>query len=500
MLLDLTLENPGNAEADVLVVGGGTVGLILATRLSGRNCKVVVLESGGREQEGETHRLNEVVQRGHNYLGAAHGRFRCLGGTSTRWGGAMLPFAPEDMLDSQFFPNHGWGSVSHPTLMRYLRDAEALFALPHDDYCATDVLTPEQFVARRAKWPSFKSRNVTTLLHEAIADRKGPAIWLNATATGFELDEGGRLAAVTAKAPNGGQLKVRAKTTVLAAGAIESTRLLLLLDAHSQGRIFGPDDVLGRCFSDHLSAPTADISPKSVAAFRQLAGFQFQGSVMRSLRFELGADAKRRDALPAAFLHMAVIADERSGFAALRTAFRKLQRRSVPSVRELTRLATASAWLSRALWWRLVRKRLLPPSDAKFELHQVTEQVPDPMSRITLSPDRTDSFGIPLAVIDWRVSGADLQSHRRIAQLFFGSWNAGPLSQIATLIPRPCSETEAALISCGGVFHPCGSARIGSGPREGVVDGDLKAFRVPNLRVLSTAAFPRSGTANPTSC
>src|SRR5262249_51242254 len=84
-------------EAEIIVIGAGIAGLITATKLSDCGVRVVVLESGGRTQETDTHPLNRVEQTGQFYAGAEHGRFRCLGGTSTRWGGAMIPFLPEDM-------------------------------------------------------------------------------------------------------------------------------------------------------------------------------------------------------------------------------------------------------------------------------------------------------------------------------------------------------------------------------------------------------------------
>ena len=93
MIRDLVAQSGRTQEVhcDVLVVGGGTVGLLLATRLAAAGRHVVAAESGGLTQSGETHPLNDVVLLGAPYKGAASGRFRCLGGASTRWGGAMSP-------------------------------------------------------------------------------------------------------------------------------------------------------------------------------------------------------------------------------------------------------------------------------------------------------------------------------------------------------------------------------------------------------------------------
>jgi choline dehydrogenase-like flavoprotein len=39
---------------------------------------------------------------------------------------------------------------------------------------------------------------------------------------------------------------------------------------------------------------------------------------------------------------------------------------------------------------------------------------------------------------------------------------------------------------------------MGRGPTDGVVDSEFRVFRVPNLSLVSTAAFPTGGGANPT--
>ena len=69
-------------EADILVVGAGTAGLLIAVLLSRKGSHVVVVESGGEQQAEDRHPLNEVVQLGETYHGAEDGRFRCLGGRS----------------------------------------------------------------------------------------------------------------------------------------------------------------------------------------------------------------------------------------------------------------------------------------------------------------------------------------------------------------------------------------------------------------------------------
>lgn len=487
-------------EADVHVIGGGIAGLLAATRLAKAGFRVVVTESGGLHQEAETHELNEVVHLGSVYRGAEHGRFRCLGGTSTRWGGAMIPFLPSDLV--------GGGARAWPVTLEeiapYREEVEAIFQLPPGPYDRPDLAppldgqSPPTHLPRLAKWPSFPRRNVARLLDAAIRDPAGPAVWLNATATGFRLGPDGRLAAVDAKAPDGSVLEVRARETVIAAGAIESTRLLLLADRQHEGRLFAPHDVLGRYFHDHLSVRVGTVAPTDRRAMNRLAGFRFEGGGMRNLRFEPAETAAVRTRVPAGFAHIVIASEKGSGFDLLRDLYRQLQKRKPPSPATVLGLAGALPWLARALWWRQVEGRLLYPTRAVLELHMVIEQVPRASNRVSLSDTRVDRFGQPLAAIDWSVGPGDTANLAAATSAFASFWRSTTLAGLGTLALTDEAAAAAALAEGGGIYHPGGSTRMGTGPADGVVDRDLRSFAVPNLTVVSTSTFPSGGGANPT--
>jgi choline dehydrogenase-like flavoprotein len=483
-------------EADVLVVGAGIAGLILATRLASAGKRVVVLESGGERQEGETHPLNDVDHVRTVYSGAANGRFRCLGGTSTRWGGAMIPFLATDLADSKW-------PIAHTDLMAYLPEVERLFALPPSSYGPTELTcradgNPPSHIARLASWPAFRRRNVATLLDPKLRAEAGPEVWLHATATVFTFAPNGRLESVAAEAPDGRRLLVRAPETVIAAGAIESTRLLLLADRQNDNRVFAPDDVLGRYFHDHLSVMVGRITPTDRIVLNRVAGFQFVRGGMRNLRFERSEFPAIRAQIPPGFAHIAFNTPEGSGFDALRDFYRCIQQRRTPNRHTISRLAKATPWLTRAAWWRFVERRLFYPSDAKIELHMVIQQHPVPENRILLAPNRVDTFGQPLAAIDWAVSREDEAALTRSTGLFCDLWAASQLARLGEIKLRPPNEAESELAWGGGTYHPAGSTRMGRSATDGVVDSEFRTFRVPNLSLVSTAAFPTCGGANPT--
>ena len=496
MILDLAKTGNTSCEADVLVIGAGTVGLIIATHLSKKGLNVVVLESGGLRQDAEEHPLNQVVYRNARYAGAAHGRFRCLGGTSTRWGGAMIPFLPVDMA------RDGW-PISYGEVAGYLPEVERLFGLWPGPYEVEGILSPDSraapdHIARLAKWPAFSNRNVANLLSSEIRSETGPTIWLNATATTFNVEDG-RLREVVAESPENTSIRVHAKEIVIAAGAIEATRLLLLLDVQNGGGICAPDDQLGRFFYDHLSVMIAHLEVSDRKKFNRTAGFRFEkGGVMRNLRFELSETSKLRREIPPCFAHVAFQDRPGSGFDALRLFFQSVQQRRLPEIAMFRTLATSIPWLAQAIWWRFVEKRLLYPAEAELQVHMIIEQVPRAENRITLSETRRDRYGVPLAEIDWSVGDADVANLARATDALQKTWGQSRLADISRFVRRPDGEAGAELTKGGGIYHPGGSTRMGRAPSEAVVDKDIRLFRLPNVSVAATSVLPRGGGANPT--
>lgn len=117
-------------------------------------------------------------------------------------------------------------------------------------------------------------------------------------------------------------------------------------------------------------------------------------------------------------------------------------------------------------------------------LDMLTEDVPRPERRVTLSPNK-DSFGLPLnrtaypPPSRYELDGIDhvgRELRRRFASLGAKGVESAPG-------PR------------GG--HLMGTCRIGA-PGEGVVDADLRHLQIENLFVAGSSAFPTYGPVHPT--
>src|ERR1700744_6662737 len=94
--LDLAEARSEPFRSRVCVVGAGVAGLWLAHRLSQQGIDVALLEAGGHTLEARTQSVFTSAQfAGVQHLGSHEGRFRIFGGSSTQWGGQILPMPVE---------------------------------------------------------------------------------------------------------------------------------------------------------------------------------------------------------------------------------------------------------------------------------------------------------------------------------------------------------------------------------------------------------------------
>jgi choline dehydrogenase-like flavoprotein len=118
----------------------------------------------------------------------------------------------------------------------------------------------------------------------------------------------------------------------------------------------------------------------------------------------------------------------------------------------------------------------------QLRLTSLIEQLPDPQNRVTLDP----SDAVPLPRLAYSLDAyvqAGLSAARDAHAQIFGRLGAMAIQH------RDVAE---------GAGHIIGTARMGSDPASSVVDRDLRSHDHPNLFILSSAVFPTSATANPT--
>lgn len=510
----MTIRYLSKSEAKIItlstplcVIGGGIAGLLIACRIAKSGRRVVLIESGYTSFDADIHKLNEIDDPTGRYTRALDGRFRGLGGSSSRWGGRMIPISAYELGPRPDIAQPAW-PIDTEMLDDYEREIEAIFQIdnsPYDNSGSARVdpngLFPrdEKHITRRwAKCPDYRNCNVATLLAKQLKDLKNLDIWLGATVCDFSLDsDRGRLRGIAAQNLNGNTLSIVADDFILAAGAIESTRLLHLLDAKSEGRAFAGCHALGRYFQDHLKAKVATINRRNAHLTNRLFAYRFVNSTRRDLHLELSEHAQRQDASASAFAYIAMDLAS-SPLADLRQFLRGLQKRDVSS-RQVLQLLGNGGFFARAAYWRYAKGQVFIPEDIDLGLMVCAEQLPVAANRIRLS-DKDDRFGMRKARIEWTPTYAEEHTFRTTIRHLDFYWRNSGFDRFCPLKLTPAAENAAIPIidDAEACAHPSGSTRMGLNPPDSVVGPDLRCHAVPNIAVASSSVFPTAGSANPT--
>ena len=97
-LIDLNewTQSTTDLACDVCIIGAGAAGLYLAHRLSGTRLRVIILEAGGAICSSGPSIGIEPMFSGSEYRGATEGRAFGWGGSTSRWGGLLVPHSELD--------------------------------------------------------------------------------------------------------------------------------------------------------------------------------------------------------------------------------------------------------------------------------------------------------------------------------------------------------------------------------------------------------------------
>ena len=507
MLFDMETGRPPDSalRAEVAVIGAGLAGLLLARRLAERGIRTVLVEAGGARASSTVDPFLQAEIVGAPYLGAIEGRVRCLGGTSTIWGGALIP-----PVSAEFERVDASGRVLWPIdfaeVQRYFAPLERCFSVasgPYDEPDAVAMVGQRScvgsFTPRFAKWPRFRNRNLALLYADAIRSDKSLSVLLNAAVVGAEFRRDTREVAVLAvRSPGGREALIDAKVFVVCAGAIESTRILQEAFAKADWDVESGRSAVGDGFHNHFSISLGHVESPELTQLNRLAGFRFDGRTMRSLRFEFNPCFSHCAEEVYGFVHLPFEPLPQSGFEQVRDLLRAVQRGQLSWGLMRNAVFGSLGYLLPAAYWRVVERRLYWPRPSAIGIRFVIEQALSSHTRIGIS-SRRDPYGRNLPKIEWRFTDADTKALRIMAENFERYWLNSELRALGRIVwNKPLSDLNLEdFLQAEDIHHPCGSTRMSAQAKDGVVDPDLKVFGFSNLYTASTAVMPAVGAANP---
>jgi choline dehydrogenase-like flavoprotein len=489
---------PANVQTDVCIVGAGAAGTYLARELARRGIDSVILEAGGTTAvSGELMGFDPIFGRD-PYPGSLAGRFFGVGGSTSHWGGALVPHSRHDLQACDAYKST-WEIIvkrANGQVRSVLSSLGYKLDLDFEEYprqlhpVAYAKLAQAGIDVHSNLIMPFRRKNFSRLWGD-ISFLQRSKLFFNATAKTWTLTsgQGGSLlvTGLESISRSGKSINVLAHRYIIAAGAIESARILLEIDRASGQKIFNSKAMPGRFLADHISLPIAEVAREDRVKARELFGPRFVDGWMRSFRFLISSPTSGE---PRGFCHL-IFEQDNTGFKVAKEFVGALQARRLPdlSVVELLRGANG---LSALAYSRLFRSRLHIPNDTPVRLQLDIEQMPFSGNCMNLS-EEIDAYGRPRVKVDWSIGEGDIQSMAAAAKRVLSLWpnHGGDLPRLNPL------DVAQGIIKPYDAYHPVGTCCMGDGDNA-VVDFGLKVVNTENLWSVSTGVLPTAGTANPT--
>lgn len=499
-----SIEELGEAAPNrAVIIGGGTVGIYLAVQLARKGQEVVIVEAGNESHGNFSNDTFSSV--GFPHRGIKIGRSRSLGGTSNLWGGQLVEYQPADFNGRDWLPDSKW-PVGFEELSKYYGATYKNLGLPQDLLSDKDVLaklktTPPQFddgvelfLTRWLKIPSL-----AVGFRKELESNPDIKLLLDSVVVGFD-GTGERITAVKVHDKDGNESLIKGNTFVLAAGTIETVRLMLhaasLPSSHCPWR---GNPNLGKYFQDHVGGRIASVHPIDYKRFTQLcssivlAGHKFQPKI----RFKNETLEKENTLNVHAMFHFESSISENLVFLKqfLKAA---VYNRKIKGLGELTKHIIACGKHLPPLMWRyIVQNRVFVPSGSKISFVVQSEQTPLSSSRIEIDETQKDVFGLPKVKLDWKLGEFEFPAIKDFAQRCKRSLHTDGLAELK-ILPGVIDQDPEFFKTLTDNYHHVGGARMGWSNRNGVVDSDLRVFGTENCYVLGASSFRTTSNANTT--
>ena len=426
------------------------------------------------------------------------GFVRQVGGSSNLWAGRTAPLEPIDFEARDWVPESGW-PLAREALDDYYETVARLLNLPvplADVGGGLAALSPrlhdEPLETKVFAWstPPFQ---VGALVEEALAaypDRL--TLVMNAAVRALsETQDGRAVRFAEIVAPSGEVVRVEAKVFVLAAGGLETPRILLDSVAVHPAGIGNQHDVVGRYFSTH---PKADIAALVLEKRVPVGVPLLSDSMVQNGRLRYGIGLSAAAQCQHRCLNHYVQLSPLLEYRATRL-FEKLKRDEALMPKLIDRSAFVCGVLPGVgllAFEAISRVAGLQRRAKVFVLRGFLDQYPNRNNRVELCSER-DASGRRKIAIHWRYDERD-----RASVLAFLELLDGELRRLGTgrVEYRPLQETtDWPLV--GVHSHFMGTTRMGVNPRTSVVDVDGKVHGLENLFISGPSTFPTYGYANP---
>ncbi len=500
-------------KTDVCIVGGGAAGISLALEFSKQKFNVLIIESGDKKFKHRNQHLSSSKSVGIPTSSIMFSRRRQFGGTTVTWAGRCRPLDEIDFIKKDWVPFSGW-PFSKDELDPYYKRSQKVFGLDDYNYSFFSEKSDDWFDKLSNKtdfsgkaFLTSSSINFSIVHSQELEKSPNIKILLNTNVTHVNLDSSGKeVNSLTCKTIQGKRFFVSSSVFILAAGALEITKLLLSSNQVQKNGVGNQNDLVGRFYMDHAHFWSgAFINPTHKLSFGK-ENIQYFGKQSLFLRTYLGLGLKEKyienEKLTNAagfFIHRSWNKSQDEYYSIEGIAFQNiydiLRHYKYPDIKLLIKnIFILIKNIMGFIHYSVQYMTSIWEEDDWVGIHSQFEQVPNPESRITLSSTKNE-LGQANIIINWKLTSQDFENmnifHSKMKMSFekIGlSFKLFPINYENEYYPNRLIPGK----------HHMGTTRMNNDPNLGVVDENCKIHGVSNLYVASSSVFPTSGQANPT--
>lgn len=501
--LDLETDNiTGVIDTNVCVIGSGPAGAIVAAELAKKNIDVLLLEAGSNEPDFSF----DSISKTNIFSDVSDFRFgwsRQLGGASNLWAGRTYPLEGIDFKKRSWVPNSGW-PFSYESLIPFYKRAAKILAIPGykffekcnkpnlDECFLSSILNGETGLETKCFQWAKTPFNSSVYLKSVAKDHCSLRIILNASVSRLQenADTSSVISAELTKV-DGDKVTVKARYFIVAAGGIETPRLLLNSNQISPAGIGNEYDNVGRYFSTHPKADMAAIVlKKSISTSNAL----FKDSPLKTGSFRHGIsfskEVQEKHELLNHYVQLSPLLEYQAS-----QAFEVLKKTKVLQNGLIDRSRLMKSFLpglGKIAYAGIGRLARFQPRTKTFILRGFLDQYPNKENRISLSSDRKED-GTKKINLSWRFSDEDKAS---VINFFSHLDAALQENEIGRVEYSGLKKSEDwPLISIHS--HFMGATRMGEDKKTSVTDRNARVHGVSNLYIAGPSLFPTYGFANP---
>ena len=504
MIIDTFKENEiSNLECDICIIGSGAAGITLAKELSlNFSKKVIVLETGGYDQEDEISKLKESKMDWDNgalSYNTEGTRGNWLGGTTNHWSGCSAPFVRDDFEEKPWIKDSGW-PITYDDLKDYYPRAHDLLRLGNFEYNEDklikyykNVLPIEQpsgiihkfyrYSARKGGAIRFKDEAIKI---SKLGTYKNLTLLLHAHCKKLNFENNKKLISIDVTNHRNLKLKIKSEKFIFACGALENARILLNTQTSTHPGIGNEFDQVGRYFAEHPHIEVGHMFHES----NNIMSKNYKPKVIKegggqgvSLYKTLSTKEEFRKK------------HEINKFT-LRLVPRTINHPKVKSqIEEDWTKMTNKSFFSNIDRYKIYYNKNL----AVTQLYSVFEQTPNFYSRVKLTdPSDVDFFGNRRILMNWQLNEKDketafisctniakqLLKHVKGSSIRFNEW-LYDFNNWKEARPR---------WGC----HQMGTTRMGTDIKKSVVDKNCKLHNIDNVYIAGSSIFTTTSDVNPT--